>query len=303
MILREINFKDLFNTTALPVLNILMMDKFSELPDMRAKVFNVESADREISQVSALNSLGDFQQLNDAEQSPLDEASQSYNKTYRMLKYSKSIAITKEMIRDEKLSLVQKAVASLARSAHNTQQKLAFNILNGAFSSSLTPAYDGVALISASHTSPIGNQSNTLAAQSDLATTSLKEAETVFRKTKDQRGKQLDLRPSMLVVAPDNAHNARELVMSPFLPGSANNNINSLGKFDVIDSPFLTDVDGWFLVAAPQDHGMRVFVRQPLETESDMDKRAGVLYYIADYREAYGADEWRGIVGSDGSAS
>lgn len=303
MILREINFRDLFNTTALPVLNILMFDKFNEQPDMRAKIFNIESADREISQVSSLNSLGDFQQINDAEQSPLDEASQSYNKTYRMLKYSKSIAITKEMIRDEKLSLVQKAVASLARSAHNTQQKLAFGILNGAFSSSLTPAYDAVALISASHPSLIGNQSNTLSAQSDLDSTSLKAAETVFRKTKDQRGKQLDLKPMMLICAPDNAHNARELVMSPFLPGSANNNINSIGKFEVIDSPYLTDADAWFLAAAPSDHGMRVHIRQPLETEADMDKRAGVLYYIADYREAVGADEWRGIVGSDGSAS
>jgi hypothetical protein len=48
---------------------------------------------------------------------------------------------------------------------------------------------------------------------------------------------------------------------------------------------------------------MRIFERQPLETESDFDKKAHVLYYIGDYREAVGADQWRGIVGSDGSAA
>ncbi len=57
------------------------------------------------------------------------------------------------------------------------------------------------------------------------------------------------------------------------------------------------------MLAEPRDHGLRVITRQGLETESEMDKKAGVLYYVADYREAVGADQWRGIVGSDGSAA
>lgn len=303
MIHLESNFKDLFSSTALPLLDKIMLDEYEMIEDPRSSLFNMESADREIVQNTSLASLGKFQSVNAAEVAPLDEISQSYNKTYRMIKYAKMIAISKEMIRDEKWGLIQKAVQSIGRSARDTQLQNAFNVFNGAFSSSLTPSFDGVALISASHPSLVGNQSNTLAAQSDLSDTSLKEAERVFRKVKDQRGKQLNILPKVLLVSPDNMHTARELTMSPFLPGTANNNINSIGKYQVIDSPYLTDSDAWFLLAAPRDHGLRVITRQELETDSDMDKKAGVLYYVADYREAVGADEWRGIVGSDGSAS
>lgn len=303
MINLEINFKDLFNSSALPLLDKIMMDEYEMLEDPRSALFNMESADREIVQNTSLASLGRFQSVQAAEVAPLDEISQSYNKTFRMIKYAKMIAISKEMIRDEKWGLINKSVQSIGRAAKETQMVNAFNVFNGAFSSSLTPAFDGVALISASHPSLVGNQSNTLAAQSDLSDTSLKEAERVFRKVQDERGKRLNILPKVLLVAPDNSHTARELTLSPFLPGTANNNINSIGKYQVIDSPYLTDADAWFLLAEPRDHGLRVITRQGLETESEMDKKAGVLYYVADYREAVGADQWRGIIGSDGSAA
>ena len=303
MIHLESNFKDLFNSTALPLLDKIMVDEYEQIEDPRPALFNMESADREIVQNTSLASLGRFAQVSAAEVAPLDELSQSYNKTFRMIKYAKMIAISKEMIRDEKWGLINKAVQSIGRSAKETQLVNAFNVFNGAFSSSLTPAFDGVALISSSHPSLVGNQSNTLAAQSDLSDTSLKEAERVFRKVQDERGKRLNIMPQCLLVAPDNMHTARELTLSPFLPGTANNNINSIGKYQVIDSPYLTDTDAWFLLSAPRDHGLRVITRQELETDSDMDKKAGVLYYVADYREAVGADQWRGIVGSDGSAA
>lgn len=302
-IILESNFKDLFNTTALPVLDIVMVDEYNQKPDLRPSLFNMEKADREIAQNTELDSLGQFSATSEAEVAPLDNFAQSYNKTYRMIQYKKMIAIPKQFIRDEKWGLINKMVRSIGRSAKETQLVNAFGIYNGAFSSSLTPGSDGVALISASHPSQIGNQSNTLAAQSDLTITSLQEAERIFVNFQDQVGKRLDIMPAKLVVAPFNMHNAKELVGSPFLPGSANNNINSVQNYDVAVSPYLTDTDAWFLQSAPADHGMRVYERQALETDSQMDKKAGVLYYVADYREAVGADQWRGIVGSDGSAS
>ena len=207
------------------------------------------------------------------------------------------------MIRDEKWGLVEKAIRSMGRSAHETQQILAFALYNGAFSAASTPSFDSVAWISASHPSLDGNQSNTLAAQSDLSATSLKEAETVFRQQKDERGKRINIRPSTLLVPVQLSHDALELTKSGFLPGTANNNINSIGQHAVIDSPYLTDTDAWFLQATPSDHGARVYTRQAMETELEMDKKARTAYYISDFREAYGVDDYRGIVGSDGSAS
>lgn len=302
-VLLEKNFKDLFNTNALPVLDKLRMDEYMEQEDLRGRLLNMESADREIEQVTSLASLGTFQETSHNEVAPLDAISQSYNKTYRILDYTKMIAITKQMIRDEKWGVVEKAVRSMGRSAHETQQILCFALFNGAFSSSSTPSFDGAAWISASHPSLDGNLSNTLAAQSDLSATSLKEAETVFRKQKDERGKRINIKPASLLVPSDLAHDAIELTKSGFLPGTANNNVNSIGQHSVIDSPYLTDADAWFLLAAPKDHGARYYIRQEMETNIDVDLKARTTYYIGDFREAYGVDDWRGIVGSDGSAS
>lgn len=297
------NFKDLFTSAALPVLDMLRMDEYMQHQDLRPALLNMESTDRDIAQNASLASLGRFQQTSDNEVAPLDEISQSYNKTFKILDYTKMIAITKQMIRDEKWGLIEKAIKSIGRSAHETQQVLMFNLFNGAFSAASTAAFDGKAWIASDHPSLDGDQSNTLAAQSDLSATSLKEAETVFRKMKDERGKRLNILPKTLLVPSDISHTARELVESPFLPGTANNNLNSIGKYQVIDSPYLTDTDAWFLVAAPQDHGARAYIRQEMETELDVDVKARTAYYVADFREAYGVDEWRGIVGSDGSAA
>lgn len=298
----ESQFRDLFNTTALPLLDMIMLDEYNMKADLRPKLFNMQSADREIVQNTELDSLRTFQQVNPGEVAPSDSFAQSYNKTYRMLTYKKMIAITKDMVRDEKWGLINKMVRSIGRSAKETQMVNAFNVYNNAFSTSF-PCSDGAALISASHPSPIGNQSNTLAAQSDLSYTSLQEAERIFVNTKDQVGKQIDIMPAILVVAPYNMHTAKETVGSPFAPGTANNNISSVMQYEIAVSPYITDTDAWFLQSAPSDHGLRIFERQPLETESDFDKKAHVLYYVGDYREAAGADIWRGIVGSDGSAA
>lgn len=301
-VLLEGNFKDLFNTNALPLLDKVMLDEFESMEDPRSTLFNMESADREIIQHTEIDSLGLFQTTREGEVAPLDDFRQSYNKTYRMLKYAKMCAISKEMVRDEKWGLIGKMIKSIGRSAKEAQLVNAFSVYNNAFSSSF-PGSDGVALISASHPSQIGVQSNTLAAQTDLGETALKEAERVFISTQDQVGKRINIMPKVLLVAPFNMHLAQELTLSPFLPGTANNNINSMGRYKVVVAPWLADSDAWFLQADPVNHGLRIYERQPLETESEMDKKAFTLYYIADYREAVGADIWRGIVGTDGSAA
>ena len=297
----EAQFQDLFSTTSLPVLDLLMLDELGLIADPLPQLFNMESADREIVQNTKIDSLGIFESASEAEVAPLDAFQQSFDKTYTVVTYKKRIAISKEMIRDSRFGLIEKMIRSIGRSAQETRMVKAASVFNNAFTTET--AHDGVAIISASHPSQIGNQSNTLAAQSDLTATSLKEAETIFRNTQDSQGKRLNIMPAVLLVEPNNMHNARELTMSPFLPGTGNNNINSIGRHVVVDLPHLTDTDGWFLMAQPRDHGLRFITRQPLETESELDRKAGVLHYVGDMRFIQGADEWRGIVGSDGSAS
>lgn len=297
----ETNFRNFFGVSALPALDEIFFDHYEQAEDPRSKLFNMESADREIMQKAGVTSLGLLNIVSESAQAPKDSFNQSYSKTYTMLKYAKAIGISDEMIQDDRFDMISKMVKSLARSSRETQQFTAMNIFNNAFGSE--QSWDAVSIFSALHPTEVGNQSN-LQTAADLSYSSLATAEQSFRSVQDGRGKQLLIKPRILLVSESDRQNALEIVQSPYKAGTANNNINALGAdggLTVISSPYLTDSDAWFLLADPMDHGLRIIDRQPLLTKMDEDVLAGVLYYKAQYRQALGCDEWRGLVGNQGA--
>lgn len=297
----EQNFRNFFGVAALPALDEIFFDHYEQAEDPRSKLFNMESTDREIMQKAGVTSLGLLNVVSEAEQAPKDSFNQSYYKTYTVQKYAKAIGISDEMIQDDRFDMISKMVKSLARSSRETQLFSSMNIFNNAFGSE--QSWDGVSIFSASHPTEVGNQSN-LQTAADLSYSSLATAEQAFRQFQDGRGKQLLIKPKILLVSESDRQNALEIVQSPYKAGTANNNINALGAdggLTVISSPYLTDSDAWFLLSDPMDHGLRIVDRQPLTTKMDEDVLAGVLYYKAQYRQALGCDEWRGLVGNQGA--
>jgi hypothetical protein len=298
----EQNFRNFFGVAALPALDEIFFDQFQQAEDPRTKLFNMETTDREIMQKAGVTSLGLLSIVAESEQAPKDSFNQSYKQTYTVSKYAKAIGISEEMIADDRYDMISKMVKALARSAKETQLVTAMNVFNNAFGTQT--AWDGIALVSASHPTETGNQSNTLAAAADLSYSSLAEAEQIFRQFKDNRGKRLLIKPRILLVSESDRQNALEIVQSPYKANTANNNINALGAdggLTVISSPYLTDTDAWFLLGDPMDHGLRVIDRSAMSTKTHEDVLAGTLYYKAEYRQAVGCDEWRGLVGSPGA--
>lgn len=295
----ESQFSQIFGVDAAPALEAVALDEIQQQPDNRSKLFSMESMDREITQWTKLSSFGQMEQTGEGELANKDTAGQLGLKTFTAVKYAKACGISDEMIADGKWDVVNRMVRSLGRSAYDTQQALAYNIFNNAFSSET--AFDAVAIISASHPSLIGNQSNHIASAADISLAGLKEAEQHFRKLKDERGKRLMLQPKVLLVPEDIRHDAIELVQSPFKPGSANNDINSLGQYEIVSSPYLTDADAFFMLADPLNHGLKIYDREKLSSKVHEDVLAGVLYYKASFRQALGCAEWRGIWGSPGT--
>jgi hypothetical protein len=297
----EAKFQKIFGAGSAPVLDEVALDEINQAQDIRSDLFQIESMDREITQWTKLSTLGVMDQVTEGELASKDSFTQLGLKTYTAIKYAKAIGITDEMMDDQRFDLINRMVRSLGRSAFETQMVAAMNLFNNSFATET--AYDGVALISASHTSQTGNQSNIIAAAADISYAGLKEGENYFRKLKDDRGKRLMSMPSVVLVSEDFRHDALELVNTPFKPGSANNDINSLSNLKVVSSNFLSDADAWFMTAPTSDqaHGLKIYNRKPLETRTHEDVLGGVLYYKAEYRQAIGADEWRGIWGSQGA--
>lgn len=99
---------------------------------------------------------------------------------------------------------------------------------------------------------------------------------------------------------------ASELLGSEKKVDSSDNNTNSIkGEgLQLISSPRLTDTVGWSLLASPEDHGLRIVSRKPLETKAAAPDGVGYLndavYYKARYREVIDAVHAYGVYGVQG---
>lgn len=296
----EAQFAQIFGVDAAPALKAVALDEIQQHPDIRSELASVESMDREITQWTKVQSFGTMAQTGEGVVAAKDVAVQLGLKTFTALKYAKAIGITSEMIEDQRFDLINKMTRSLGRSAFETQNVAFFNLFNNGFTTETS--FDGVAILSASHPTSGSLQSNLIASTADITYAGVKEGENYFRSIRDERGKHLIVEPAVVLTSEDFRHDALEIVNTPFKPGSANNDINSLSALKVLSSPFLTDLDAWFMLAKPgsEANGMMIYNRKPLDTKLHEDVLAGVMYYKAEYRQALGCSEWRGIWGSAG---
>lgn len=294
-------FAQIFGVNAAPALKAVAIDEIQQQPDIRPELAGIESMDREITQWTKVSSFGKMERTGEGELAQKDSATQLGLKTFTALKFAKACGITDEMIEDQRFDLINKLVRALGKSAYDTQMAAFFNLYNNAFGSE--QSFDAVSIITASHPTQSGLQSNIIGTPADISYAGVKEGENYFRKLQDERGKQLIVMPSYLLVTEDFRHDALEIVNTPFKPGSANNDINSLSALKVLSSPYLTDQDAWFMGSAPggEANGLMIYNRKPLDTRLHEDVLAGVMYYKAEYRQALGCHEWRGVWGSQGA--
>jgi len=64
---------------------------------------------------------------------------------------------------------------------------------------------------------------------------------------------------------------------------------------------YLTDTDAFF-IKTDVPNGLKMFQRAALKTAMEGDFDTGNMRYKARERYSFGASDWRGIYGSDGSA-
>ncbi len=309
------NYSDLFGVDMLPVLEELFRYELSQHPSRREMLFKTVSTDRDIWQSSEMHDMPLLQQLSEGQDYSFEAPAQGAAKTIKPVKYGLGFSISEESVDDGKFSFISDAVSKLAKSARESQEIQAMNIFNNAFSSETTA--DGVAICHAAHTLPSGGTfRNKLSSDSDLSETSLKQAlidfDTVFV---GDSGIIYKMVPKNLVVAPSNRWTAKELLGSSLSTVTAAagtdgitsiNNMNSIKDegLNVVVSPHLTDADAWFVTAAPQDTGLRIISRKPIETKaagSDAGYVNDSILYKCRYREKIGCTHALGIIGTPGA--
>lgn len=300
------NYSDLFGSTMLPALEELFRSELDMHPSRREELFKVVSTDRDIWQSSELHDMPLFAEIPEGTDYSFKRPKQGANKTMSVVKYGLGFSISEEAVDDGKFDFIADAVRKMARSARESQEIAAMNIINNGFTTSTTA--DGLSLFNAAHTLPSGlTFRNRASVDVDLSPSSLDAALTDFEtQFIGDSGIIYRVMPKVLVVHPSQKRYALELIGSELKADTPNNNMNSLKEdgLRIISSPHLVDTDAWFLMADPSETGLRIVSRKPIETKAggvDSGFVNDSILYKSRYRETIGAIHAYGVWGTTGA--
>lgn len=305
-------FPDLFTEDALPALEELFLSTYNQHPMVRDQIFKKEMTQKDIWQYSEIHDMPLFSETPEGTEYTFGRPKQGYDKTLKPVKFGSGFSISEETVDDGNISYVGDMVRKLARSARESKEVTGMNVINNGFSTETTA--DGVALFSNSHTLPSGGTYDNLAAAADISDTALRNMRSQFETewTGDTGIKEL-IQPRVVLVHSDNRLLANELLDSQLRVNDVSsdngptNSMNGLSRegLMVISSPHITDTNSYYMIAAPDETGLRIISRSELETKAagpDAGFMTDSILYKARYREKVGAVHAKGIIGSAGGS-
>lgn len=287
-----------------PGLAALFGTTYNDMPMNSGKIFDQRDSNKLYEEIQELAGFGLAAVKTEAGAIAYTSATQGPTARFTNVVYGLGFQETQERVEDNqyKQAATDKTIA-LARSMRHTRETVHANILNRAFNSSYTGA-DGIRLISTSHTTVNGTQSNTLTTDADLSEASLEDMLINVMNATDSTGLRIQAMPKQLIVPPNEAFNATRILKSTGQNDTANNAINAVRAMGVIDTvlvwTFLSDTDAWFIQTdVPQ--GLITFNRRAATLEKDSDFDTGNYKHKATERYVPGWGDWRNIFGSQGA--
>ena len=301
MAMHRANFAKLLE----PGLNTLFGLEYDQYPQEWKPVFAANTSTRASEEDVLLEGLGNAPVKTEGAAISYDEATQQWTARYQHETIALAFSITEEAEEDGQYgSLASRYTKALARSMSSTKEIKAANIFNNATSSSYTGG-DGVALLSTSHPTRNGNQSNTLSTAADLSETSLESILINISDMKDDRGLRIAAQGTRLLIPSAYVFTADRLLESQNRVGTADNDINAIRAGGYLPNGShvmrrISDSDRWFVQTDVPD-GLKMFQRSPIKKGMEGDFETGNVRYKVRERYSFGWTDWRGVFGSEGA--
>ena len=164
---------------------------------------------------------------------------------------------------------------------------------------------DNDTLFQASHTILKGassTTSNILSPAVALSQTGLESILTLASTTTSDEGRFVDLAPSILLIHPNEQHNAYVLLNTDYKPGSADNDrstvVSSRSGLRPLEVPYLSSQTNWFVFSPPGKNTLAWNNRKSLTFSRAQDADTFDQKFYGAYRASVMFDEWRGSWGS-----
>ena len=290
-----------------PGLNTLFGLEYDSYPAEYEAVFESNTSQKAFEEDVLLTGFAAAPTKDEGAAITYDTASQQWTARYQHETIALAFSITEEAEEDGQYgSIASRYTKALARSMSSTKEIKAANVLNNATSAGVYAGGDGVSLLSTSHPTTNGNQSNTLSTAADLSETSLESILIQIADMKDDRGLRIAAQGTMLVIPTAYTFTAERLLESQLRTGTADNDINAIRSGGYLPQGYhvmrrLTDSDAFFVTTDVPD-GLKMFQRSPMKKGMEGDFETGNVRYKVRERYSFGFTDWRGIFGTEGAA-
>src|SRR5579864_2372872 len=116
------NFTDFYNATMLPALRAVMDQGYKGRPLQYPQVFNIKTSDRSIEQFSQVSGVNRFVEIDEGMPITRDQSVQGFKSTFQHKRYGLAVAVTVDMVEDDKWDLINNMHRDLGWSGSETQE-------------------------------------------------------------------------------------------------------------------------------------------------------------------------------------
>lgn len=287
---------------------------YGKTPEEHAPLYEILNSDRNFEEEVYVSGMGGASVKDEGSAVQFDDIQETYVSRYNHETVAIGFAITKEAFDDDQYDVISRAKSQeLGRAMADTKQVKAAAIFNNGFNSSFAGG-DGVPLFSTAHPTTAGSFSNKVTA--DLTESALEDAYIAIEKIENDRGILMSLQPKSLHIPSELQFRAHKILKSTLSTGQgiygADNSVttktvndtNALNEMSSYGGMYInrrfTDPDAWY-IKTTADNGTKMFVREELSGDEDMDFLTDNMLFKFRERYSFGWTDPRQWYGSEGA--
>ena len=284
-----------------PGLNTIYGLTYNTYPEEWKDLYEEDKSSKAFEEDMSVVSFGLVPVKNEGAGVTFDTERQGFVTRYVHTEYGLGFIITKTMFEDDQYDIVGKRKAKgLAFSVATTLNTLG---VQPYINSTSYVGGDNVALLSASHPSPLTGSVQSNLSSSTLSESALESASIAIGKLNNDRGLRIYVQPQHLVIPIDLKFTAERILTSPLRVESMNNDPNALKEMGILPggykiNHFLTQATSWY-IKTNVPNGMKMYMRRSPEFTQDNDFDTDNGKYKVTFRCSFGWTDWRGLYGYD----
>lgn len=284
-------------------------------PKSYTEIFYVSNEEDAHVDILEFSGLGRFQLKEEGTPVVYDIPVQGLRRRVVHSTFALGTAATHESVKDAKYNVIDKQSAALTRSQLDHEERLAWDLLRGAFTTSLS--IDGVAIVSSAHgmlkpTTPGQTRSNRMTPFIPLSYEGLEAMTLIFLNQISNEGHFIgnDLNGSSIVCHTNKTHIANNIIDAKGRPGTTNTfDTNQIARMNlkVVASPYLgstaAEFEAYFL-AGPKGssmetgNGLTFNSRETARITNSTDPDTGDRKWREWYRASTHSRGWEEMAGT-----